>query len=63
MEHAPYRAYWARSCAFHEEAAMDRIDLTFNSIFDDEYTNAVDGQSLSPRRAEVCSRSRGPLLP
>ncbi|WP_405591926.1 DUF6082 family protein [Streptomyces sp. NBC_01092] len=42
MERAPYRAYWARSGTFREEEAMDRIDHTFNSILDDEYTAAAD---------------------
>lgn len=42
MEHAPYRAYWARYGAFREDEALDRTDHKFNSIFDDEYTAAAD---------------------
>jgi hypothetical protein len=38
MKREPFRAYWQRFATFRDEEAGDRVDRSFNSVFDDEYT-------------------------
>ncbi|MEV3853052.1 DUF6082 family protein [Streptomyces sp. NPDC050095] len=42
MDRVPYRNYWARFGARRGETAVDRVDRSFNAIFDTELTAAAE---------------------
>ncbi|WGD39717.1 DUF6082 family protein [Streptomyces cathayae] len=49
MEREPFRAYWQRSATFRDEEAGDRVDRSFNRVFEDEYAAMADADEAVGR--------------